>query len=625
MAIPTSSSLADQPPASSSAAAPDQPPPPAAGVVVAAADQTAEEAAVGAPGVADQSTAAVVSTAALYVGDLEGSVGEDQLVALFSQVVPVASAHVCRDIAATRAMEVLNFTIVNGKPIRVMFSNRDPTLRKSGHANIFIKNLEPSIDNKNLWLLMSTVILKGHGFVQFEREESANDAINGLNGMLVNGTNIFVSLFMRRQERENVGDADNFTHVYVKNLPKNFTNDDLQSEFAPFGAITSAVVMRYDNGLSKSFGFVNFEKSDSAKNVISNLDGKSIDGMVLYVRRAQKKSERQAELKQNMTWNLYDDINDEHLRRLFECFGEIASCKVMLDSHGRSKGYGFVSFAALEDANNAISKMNGKMVGKKPLYVGIHQSKEERKAFLAAHFARAKALATMAPTLGPNMVPHPFNFGHGVPALAPPPPVGYGFQPNFVPGIGLHAPNMMMPYNMQRHPSQRNGARHGGMHRQMHYPQMFHHPNANQGFRQHLTNRRSGLVNQAMLHYGFSTPMPPIQQDFKHFQRTDEFHAQSIPRNKLAASLASANPEQQREILGEFLFPLVEQLEKDCATKVTGMLLELDKSEVLNLIESPDTLRETVAAAMKVLELEAKAALGSGDAVPAAPSSSKAA
>jgi hypothetical protein len=41
--------------------------------------------------------------------------------------------------AAERALEALNYTPVNGKPIRIMWSHRDPAFRKSGVGNIFIK------------------------------------------------------------------------------------------------------------------------------------------------------------------------------------------------------------------------------------------------------------------------------------------------------------------------------------------------------------------------------------------------------------------------------------------------------------------------------------------------------
>lgn len=48
--------------------------------------------------------------------------------------------------AAARALEVLNFTPLNNKAIRVMYSHRDPSIRKSGTANIFIKVISMLID-----------------------------------------------------------------------------------------------------------------------------------------------------------------------------------------------------------------------------------------------------------------------------------------------------------------------------------------------------------------------------------------------------------------------------------------------------------------------------------------------
>ena len=54
-------------------------------------------------------------------------------------------------------------------------------------------------------------------------------------------------------------------------------------------------------------------------------------------------------------------------------------------------------------------------------------------------------------------------------------------------------------------------------------------------------------------------------------------------------------------MLGESLYPLVERLEHDAAAKVTGMLLEMDQTEVLHLIESPEALKVKVSEALEVL------------------------
>lgn len=42
-------------------------------------------------------------------------------------------------LTAARALDVLNFTPLNGSPLRIMYSHRDPSIRKSGAGNIFIK------------------------------------------------------------------------------------------------------------------------------------------------------------------------------------------------------------------------------------------------------------------------------------------------------------------------------------------------------------------------------------------------------------------------------------------------------------------------------------------------------
>ncbi|XP_048776295.2 polyadenylate-binding protein 1-like [Ostrea edulis] len=69
-----------------------------------------------------------------------------------------------------------------------------------------------------------------------------------------------------------------------------------------------------------------------------------------------------------------------------------------------------------------------------------------------------------------------------------------------------------------------------------------------------------------------------------------------------ATMLATAPPQKQKEMLGERLFPLISQMFPDLAGKITGMLLEIDNSELLYLLESQESLESKVKEAVAVLQ-----------------------
>merc|ERR1719500_1342440 len=69
-----------------------------------------------------------------------------------------------------------------------------------------------------------------------------------------------------------------------------------------------------------------------------------------------------------------------------------------------------------------------------------------------------------------------------------------------------------------------------------------------------------------------------------------------------AAALAAAPPGMQKQMLGEKLFPRISRFQPELAGKITGMMLEMDNSELLMLLESDQQLKLKVEEAMKVLE-----------------------
>ncbi len=82
-------------------------------------------------------------------------------------------------------------------------------------------------------------------------------------------------------------------NLYVSNLPYTLTDEDLQSEFAPFGNVSSArLVKDRETGRSRGFGFVEMPVETEALTAINALNGKDIGGRPLRVIEARPKEER---------------------------------------------------------------------------------------------------------------------------------------------------------------------------------------------------------------------------------------------------------------------------------------------------------------------------------------------
>ncbi|CDK24264.1 unnamed protein product [Kuraishia capsulata CBS 1993] len=566
-----------------------------------------------------ESSGSAEEMTSLYVGELDPEVTEADLYEFFSQAGQVSSIRVCRDAItkrslgygyvnyqgskdAERALDELNYHPIKNRACRIMLSQRDPSLRRSGAGNIFIKNLHPDIDNKTLhdtFSVFGTILSckvvtdefgssKGYGFVHFRSDEAAKAAIEGVNGMLLNDRQVYVGPYQPREERASKMDefVQKFTNVFVKNLDSSVDDAQLEELFKPYGELTSIHLEKDAEGNSRGFGFVNFANHEDATKAVEELNDKEINGKNIYVGRAQKKKERLEELKKQyealrqeklnkyqgvnlFVKNLEDTIDDEKLREEFAQFGTITSAKVMTDNNGKSKGFGFVCFSEPEEATKAISEMHQFMVAGKPLYVALAQKKEVRRSQLTQQVQARNQLRMQQTAAG--------GMGQFVA------PIFYGQQPGFLP------------------PGARGGAApFPGQNPQLLMQQGI--PRPGQGFpmQQQFRVGPNGQPIAMMVPQGFNeyqNGRGPQQRFYANNRGQNKGRPQQPqqPQQGEPASLAAILPqvpvEQQKRMLGEVIYQKVAatgKADEDAAGKITGMILDMDNQEILGLLEDDE-------------------------------------
>lgn len=77
--------------------------------------------------------------------------------------------------------------------------------------------------------------------------------------------------------------------------------------------------------------------------------------------------------------NLSYGANEDELRRIFEEFGNVVSAQVIMDREtGRSKGFAFVEMSSDQEAQAAITALDGKEIGGRVLKVNEARPREDR-------------------------------------------------------------------------------------------------------------------------------------------------------------------------------------------------------------------------------------------------------
>ena len=308
-------------------------------------------------------------------------------------------------IDATKVIELLNMKeynnhIIKAKPFSPYNTNET---KNNSNANLFVKNLPNNINEIELLDLfkefgkINSINLKtnskgeslGYGYVLFDNEESAKNAMENLNNKEFKGKNLQVEFFINREKRNENKEENGNTMLVIKNISENKIENEktLLNYFEIYGQILicGILIPNEINKLDSRSGVILFnsqKEADSAYNELKNefeIEKRPIDDFLIeQVKRQQNENRKEKYSGCNLVIkNLPKEIGDKELLDLFKQFGKISSARVATENVWKekknengdvidkfcvyeSKGLGFVLFKNESDAIKAKETLNEK-------------------------------------------------------------------------------------------------------------------------------------------------------------------------------------------------------------------------------------------------------------------------
>ena len=205
----------------------------------------------------------------LFINGLDKTVNENMLYQLFNDYsvsyIKIAKDHNTREsfgyafigfknnAKAEEAIKKLNYSKLAKKTLRISWYNREPgNFRSKLENNIFVKKIPKEITPKEFdeyfrkfGNIVSAKLAEdeegesmGYGFVLYDSEEGAKKAIAECHGKEWNGKKLFVAQFQKNRPKQ----APKYNNIYVRNIPKNWSEDDIKKYFSQYGEIGSMIV-----------------------------------------------------------------------------------------------------------------------------------------------------------------------------------------------------------------------------------------------------------------------------------------------------------------------------------------------------------------------------------------------
>ena len=510
--------------------------------------------------------------------------------------------------SANKCRIEMNLCKLRGKSVRIMWDERDTSIRYNTKNNLFIKGIPKSTTPREVYEyflkfgdISSCKINEddfgnhnGYGYITYYNNDDAQRAIEETKDKTIFGSNnVEISHFQKKNER--IINSNDNQKIYISNFPEKFTESDITKICSEFGKVENCNIF-LDN-VCKKFAIVQFSSEIEAKEALNKLNDKEIDGKKIMTRIFQTKYEHKQYLQnstkrineQNANCNLYIKnipltAKEEDLSKIFSKYGNVISVKIeknkieKRDEKGVfdlvSKGFGYLSFDKSESAKNAIEDLNGKYLPgfeswNRTLNIELFMPKNERQ------YAENQHLINTNYMINPNNTPYNYIGGFPYPYSYPHPQAG---------------PMFPMPYKQFNNYGNNN----------------------NYGFRKYW---RGGNKNNYRYNYRNNNYRGNKKYNNNRQQKIDKKEGNEETTNKITIDLTEyyklEDEQEKRDFLGEKIFKAIEdsqiaserKIDIDTISRITGMIIGLpDKNEIIEILENPNILNSRIEEALKLLD-----------------------
>mmetsp|Transcript_73817 Transcript_73817/g.196473 ORF Transcript_73817/g.196473 Transcript_73817/m.196473 type:complete len:617 (+) Transcript_73817:209-2059(+) len=233
--------------------------------------------------------------------------------------------------------------------------------------------------------------------------------------------------------------------LFVGQLPRSMTAEELRALFADFGEVLESVVLRSSSGASRGCGFVRLSSEDAADRAIAALHDRplSAGGKLLQVQYARS-GDPEGSTRSTSTapgagargcklfvGQVPHWVGEARLRQIFERFGTLAEVAVLVHPDGRPRGCAFVRFDEFECAARAVEALGGGRC-----FI------EGAETALRIDFASKQGAGGPS---GPASYPSSYEAGGGVVGSPAALSAGGGMRPGSAPGSGMYSGLLTFP------------------------------------------------------------------------------------------------------------------------------------------------------------------------------------